>query len=111
MRTPPHLRSLPVPDFVLPGHLCAESEPQSPWLTQSRWTEIPDAGIRDMETLLAHYKTDGEDYLDGWPKEILPSLYGLGDFEGSALYGLFVFSEFFLVNAVSFRQGCLNPFG
>jgi len=93
------LRSLPVPDLVLPGHPAADVTPQSPCLTQKRWESLLDQGIRDMETLLARYEADGADFLDGIPKQLLPDLYYLGDFRGIALYGFFASSKFFVVDA------------
>jgi glyoxylase-like metal-dependent hydrolase (beta-lactamase superfamily II) len=93
------LRSLPVPDLVLPGHPAADATPQSPCLTQKRWESLLDRGIRDMETLVARYEADGEDFLDGNPKQLLPDLYYLGDFRGVALYGFFASSKFFVVDA------------
>ena len=52
-----------------------------------------------METLLARYQADGADFLDGNPKLLLPDLCYLGDFRGSAVYGFFAASRFFLVDA------------
>jgi glyoxylase-like metal-dependent hydrolase (beta-lactamase superfamily II) len=82
------LRTLAVPDLVLPGHPADDREPRSPCLSQGRWEELLDAGIRDMEDLLATYERDGADFLDGSPKELLPGLYYLGEFSGAAVYGL-----------------------
>jgi glyoxylase-like metal-dependent hydrolase (beta-lactamase superfamily II) len=93
------LRDLPVPDLVLPGHPFADPTPQSPCLTQERWEEMLDQGLREMETLIAHREEDGADFLDGNPKAILPDLYYLGDHQGGAVYGLFAKSRFFVVNA------------
>jgi hypothetical protein len=52
-----------------------------------------------LETLLARYEADGADFLDGTPRQLLPDLYYLGDFRGSAVYGFFAASRFFLVDA------------
>ncbi len=93
------LRGLPVPDLVLPGHPRADRIPQSPRLSQDRWESLLDGGIRDMEMLLARYAADGADFLDGQPRTLLPGLEYLGDFGGSAVYGFFAASQFFLVNA------------
>jgi hypothetical protein len=90
---------MPVPDLVLPGHPAADVTPQSPCLTQHQWESLVDNGIRDMETLLARYQADGADFLDGNPKALLPDLDYLGDFGGSAVYGLFASSKFFVVDA------------
>jgi glyoxylase-like metal-dependent hydrolase (beta-lactamase superfamily II) len=93
------LRSLRVPDLILPGHPRADTEPQSPCLSQQRWEELLDQGIRDMENLLARFEADGAQFLDGQPKRLLPDLYYLGDFKGAAVYGFFASSKFFLVDA------------
>jgi glyoxylase-like metal-dependent hydrolase (beta-lactamase superfamily II) len=93
------LRSLPVPDLVLPGHPGADVTPQSPCLSQASWESLLDRGIRDMETLLFRYKADGALFLDGIPKQLLPDLYYLGEFRGAAVYGFFASSKFFLIDA------------
>jgi glyoxylase-like metal-dependent hydrolase (beta-lactamase superfamily II) len=93
------LRALPAPDLVLPGHPRMDPEPPSPTLSQERWEAILDDGIRDMETLLARQASDGANFLDGTPRQLLPDLYYLGEFKGAAVYGCFAASNFFLVNA------------
>jgi glyoxylase-like metal-dependent hydrolase (beta-lactamase superfamily II) len=93
------LRALPVPDLILPGHPRADQTPQSPSITQASWEALLDEGIADMEALLARYERDGADFLDGVPKELLPELYYLGDFQGVAVYGFVAASRFFLVDA------------
>ncbi len=93
------LRALPVPDLVLPGHPRDDTAPQSPRLSQKAWEQLLDQGIRDMETLLARFRADGADFLDGNPKKLLSDLYYLGDFDGAAIYGFFIASQFFLVDA------------
>jgi glyoxylase-like metal-dependent hydrolase (beta-lactamase superfamily II) len=93
------LRSLPVPDLVLPGHPGADVTPQSPYLSQSSWESLLDQGIHDMETLLGRYQADGALFLDGVPKRLLPDMYYLGDFKGACIYGFFASSKFFLVDA------------
>jgi glyoxylase-like metal-dependent hydrolase (beta-lactamase superfamily II) len=93
------LRSLEVPDLVLPGHPRADLEPQSPCMSQRDWTRLIDEGIRDMETLLTRFEADGADFLDANPKRLLPDLYFLGDFHGAAVYGFFASAKFFLVDA------------
>jgi glyoxylase-like metal-dependent hydrolase (beta-lactamase superfamily II) len=93
------LRDLPVPDLVLPGHPRQDYVPQNPRLSQRRWEALLDAGIREMETLLARRSRDGANFLDGNPKQLLEGLYYLGDVQGVALYGLFARSKFFLVGA------------
>lgn len=93
------LRALLVPDLVLPGHPNADPTPQSPSLTQERWESLLDRGIHDMETLLSRYKADGALFLDGVPKQLLPDMYYLGDFHDACIYGFFVSSRFFIVDA------------
>ncbi len=111
------LRSLPVADLVLPGHPASDPTPQNPRLTAQRWEEMLDRGIGEMETLLARYEADGADFLDGNPKQVLPDLYYLGDYEGGAVYGLFAKSRFYIVNAPGgpglkdFVESSLNRLG
>ena len=93
------LRAMPVPGLILPGHPLSDPTPQSPRLSETRWREVLDEGIHEMEALLAHRKDDGAPFLDGHPKRILPDLYYLGDFQGIATYGFFVGAKFFVVDA------------
>jgi glyoxylase-like metal-dependent hydrolase (beta-lactamase superfamily II) len=93
------LRKLPVPDIVLPGHPRGDPTPQDPCLSPERWNALLDRGISDMETLIWRYEKDGPHFLDGEPRQLLPDLYYLGDFEGTAVYGFYASSKFFLVNA------------
>jgi len=93
------LRAMTVPDLVLPGHPRDDPTPQRPRLSPERWKALLEKGISDMETLLARYQADGALFLDGNPRPLLPGLYYLGDFQGVAVYGFFVSSKFFLVNA------------
>src|SRR5207249_6887596 len=93
------LRSLPVPDLVLPGHPQMDDVPQSPRLTEQHWHALLDRGIRDLEQLLARYEADGANFLDGEPKQLLPGLHYLGDLGGSAIYCLDCREDLFLVDA------------
>lgn len=93
------LRAMPAPQLVLPGHPRNDAKPQSPVMTEQRWAELLDPGIRAMEQLLARYARDGADFLDGTPKKLHSDLYYLGDFHNVAVYGFFTSSKFFLVNA------------
>jgi glyoxylase-like metal-dependent hydrolase (beta-lactamase superfamily II) len=93
------LRSMPVPDLVLPGHPGADPGPQSPCFTQKGWESLLDRGIRDMKTLLSRRETDGAMFLDGTPKQLLPDMVYLGNFQGACIYGFFASSRFFLVDA------------
>ena len=93
------LKTLPVPDLVLPGHPSASRGPQSPRLSQQNWDEMLERGMREMERLAARFEADGSNFLDGHPKQLLPELYYLGDFHGAAVYGFFAASKFFVVDA------------
>jgi glyoxylase-like metal-dependent hydrolase (beta-lactamase superfamily II) len=93
------LRELPAPDLVLPGHPRTDPVPQDPHLSPQRWRALLDQGIDEMERLLARYKADGANFLDGIPKELLPGLHYLGNFGGSAVYCLDNARGLFLVDA------------
>ena len=93
------LRTLPVPDLVLPGHPAADRTAQSPCLSEERRQALLEQGIDDLEKVLARYEADGADFLDGNPKPLLQDLYYLGEFRGSAIYGFFAASKFFVLNA------------
>jgi glyoxylase-like metal-dependent hydrolase (beta-lactamase superfamily II) len=111
------LRTLRAPDLLLPGHPRADVRPENPHLAPKQWDALLDRGIHDMETLLDRYQTDGADFLDGVPKELLPDLYYLGDFHGRAVYGFFAASRLFLVDApggpglVNFVDSSLHQLG
>jgi metallo-beta-lactamase class B len=91
------LRGLPVPDLVLPGHPRMGPVPQNPHVPAVQWQALLDQGIAEMERLLKRYETDGANFLDGIPKQLLPGLHYLGDFAHAAVYcldaptGLFLF--------------------
>jgi glyoxylase-like metal-dependent hydrolase (beta-lactamase superfamily II) len=99
------LKALPVPDLVVPGHPSSDPSPQSPSMTLPEWQALLDRGVRDMETLVGRYETDGADFLDGNPKRLLPDLYYLGDFGGNAVYALVAASKLYLVNAPGGPEG------
>ena len=40
-----------------------------------------------MQILIDRLAADGDDFLDGDPKRLLPDLYYLGEFHGAAVYG------------------------
>ena len=111
------LRQVPVPDLVLPGHPRADVSPESPCLSQDRWQSLLDRGIADLKTILSRYASDGADFLDGIPKVLLPELYYLGNFRGSAVYAFFASSKFFVVDApggagvLDFVKGGLRRLG
>ncbi len=93
------LRGLAVPDLVLPGHPCSSAARESPQLSQERWESLLDGGINDMRVLMARFAADGRDFLDGEPKQLLPELYYLGEFQGASVYGFRAGSRFFLIDA------------
>ncbi len=93
------LRALPAPQMVLPGHPRNDTPPPSPLMTQEHWEALLDPGIREMEQLVARYRKDGANFLDGVPRKLLPDMYYLGDFKGVAVYGFFSSAKFFVVNA------------
>jgi glyoxylase-like metal-dependent hydrolase (beta-lactamase superfamily II) len=52
-----------------------------------------------MEIVVARYKADGANFLDGTPRELLPGLHYLGDHGGSAVYCLTNDRGTFLIDA------------
>lgn len=84
------LRAMPVPSLVLPGHPITRSTPQRPRLTQTEWEDVLDYGIEDLNLALDRYARDGQDFLDGIPKELLPGLLYLGEYAQRAVYVLVV---------------------
>jgi glyoxylase-like metal-dependent hydrolase (beta-lactamase superfamily II) len=93
------LRTLAVPDLVLPGHPGMDRVPASPRLTAQRWQALLEEGIAEMEQLLARYEADGASFLDGIPKKLLSGLHYLGDCAGSAVYALDTPGGLFLFDA------------
>lgn len=93
------LREFPVPDLVLPGHPNASRGAQSPRLSATEWTAMFDAGIHEMEQLASRHRSNGANFLDGQPRQLLPHLYYLGDFRGFCLYCFVTSSRLFVVNA------------
>ena len=90
------LQQLPTPDLVLPGH---PRESLNFRITPLRWQSMLDKGVKDMETLVARYRGDGRNFLDGAPKELLAGLYYLGNIDGFAVYCLKTTSGLFLFDA------------
>ena len=98
------LREMAPPDILLPGHPQvrgpamdpqdvlaggnAEEQGVSAEVTSQQWQELLESGIDEMQALVARYDADGEDFLDGTPRQVLTGLYYLGEFEGSAVYVL-----------------------
>ena len=111
------LRAMPVPDLVLPGHPNESPTMQSPHLAPQQWTAMLDEGIKEMQQVIDRYQADGEAFLDGQPKRLLPELYYLGDFHERAVYALFVESKLFVVDApggpglLDFIQARLHQLG
>jgi glyoxylase-like metal-dependent hydrolase (beta-lactamase superfamily II) len=93
------LRTLPLPDLVLPGHPAMDPIPQDPRLRQKQWNALLDRATSDMDRLLKRYDMDGASFLDGAAKELLPGLYYLGDLGQSAVYCLRNSKGLFLVDA------------
>ncbi len=79
---------MPVPDLVLPGHPRMDPDPQSPRLSEKHWQALLDHGIAEMERLLARYVKDGEGFLDGSAKTLLPGLEYLGDLDQRPIFCL-----------------------
>jgi len=82
------LRAMPAPNLILPGHPNDQGQPHSPRLSKSQWHELLDRGIQEMQALVARYDADGEDFLDGHPKKLLPGLYYLGDYKARAIFAI-----------------------
>ncbi|HEV3021959.1 MAG TPA: MBL fold metallo-hydrolase [Pirellulales bacterium] len=93
------LSTLPAPDILLPGHPRDDNPPANPRLSPARWASLMIEGARELETMIDRYETDGEDFLDGQPKELLPGLHYLGDIEGCAAYLLVTPTQMFLIDA------------
>jgi glyoxylase-like metal-dependent hydrolase (beta-lactamase superfamily II) len=93
------LRALPVPDMILPGHPGMDRDLQSPRLGARAWHALLDAGIADMEKLIARYDADGANFLDGHPRELLPGLHYLGDCGGYPVYALQTAKGLLLIDA------------
>lgn len=94
-----HLRDLPLPNLILPGHPRMDPEPQSPHLTAPEWQGLLDKGIAEMQQLLARYDADGAGFLDGVPKELLPGLHYLGDCNHTPVYCLATSKHLILFDA------------
>ena len=87
LRSLEKLRSLPGPDFVLPGHPWGEMR-QSPRLGESHWHALLDRGIEELQRLTERYARDGADFLDGTAKQLAEGVFYLGDCEGRTAYAL-----------------------
>jgi glyoxylase-like metal-dependent hydrolase (beta-lactamase superfamily II) len=95
------LRALPAPDLIFPGHPRYDVIPQSPALSPERWQAMLDDGIRELEALLARYQRDGAHFLESTPSKLLPDLYYLGEFQGTAVYGLVASAKLFVIADVA----------
>jgi glyoxylase-like metal-dependent hydrolase (beta-lactamase superfamily II) len=94
-----HLRELPQPNLILPGHPRMDIDPQSPAMPSQLWTALLDKGILEMKQLLSRYDADGADFLDGVPKELLPGLHYLGDCDHTPVYCLAMSKHLILFDA------------
>ena len=93
------LSELPAPDLVLPGHPAASRVPQSPRMTIHEWTGMLDRGFAEMELLISRFESDGANFLDDNPKQLVPGVCYFGDFHGTAIYGLYLGSSLAIINA------------
>lgn len=82
------LRAMPAPHVILPGHPLGTRIVHSPRPTEEQWYQVLDRGIRELERLNQRFTADGEDFLDGQPKELLADLHYLGDQQGRAVYAV-----------------------
>jgi glyoxylase-like metal-dependent hydrolase (beta-lactamase superfamily II) len=93
------LRDLLQPDLILPGHPRMDPEPQNPHMPPQEWRELLDKGIAEMKLLLSRYEAEGEDFLDGVPKELLKGLHYLGDCNHTPVYCLATSKHLMLFDA------------
>ena len=98
------LAGLPAPDLLLPGHprmtgaMAGSVTGHSAAITPGQWKALLARGIAEMQKLVDRFTADGADFLDGVPRELLPGLFYLGDFDGSACYLLDKQGRLFLFN-------------
>ena len=90
---------MPVPDLVLPGHPRADVTPQSPCLSQDAGNRCWSRGSTTWRPFSRDMRPTVPTSWMGHRSSSLPDLYYLGDFRGSAVYGFFASSKFFLVDA------------
>lgn len=93
------LQKLAVPDLLLPGHPETNQGTISARISPQQWSSLLSRGLRQMEELTARYATDGRDFLDGDPKELISGLHYLGDYSGTAVYCFEKDSSVILVDA------------
>lgn len=101
------LLAMPAPELLLPGHPQPDSAGKDPYFTPARWQALLLRGADELEELLTHFQTDGADFLDGEPRELVHGLYYLGDYgsdgdpasAGWACYALATDGELLLINA------------
>lgn len=102
LKTLRELSELYPPHAVMPGHPVMSSGPidmSRANITKQQWNELLGEGITAMMDLLKRYETDGRDFLDGRPRELLPGLTYLGNIDGAGLYCLFQGDELSLIDA------------
>jgi hydroxyacylglutathione hydrolase len=80
------LLALPAPTHALPGHVRQEPTPHAARVAPAEWEQLLRKNLTEMEALVARYERDGEDFLDGTPRQILPSVRYLGDYQSYPLY-------------------------
>jgi glyoxylase-like metal-dependent hydrolase (beta-lactamase superfamily II) len=80
------LLAMEPPDVVLPGHPRLDFVPANAHMTRAAWETLLTRAIERLDLLLERRAEDGADFLDGHPKELLPGLRYLGDFEDGASY-------------------------
>ena len=95
------LRALPVPDLVLARPPAAPTRHRRarPCRNSAGNALLDDGHPRDGNPRGPLSRPTVADFLDGDPKALLPDLYYLGDFGGTAVYGFFAASKFFLAGA------------
>ncbi len=93
------LEAMAGPDLLLPGHPRADPAPESPALAPGRWEAILSRGVAEMEALVARRAVDGDRFLDGRAKPLLPGLDYLGDRGESAVYLISNSGRSFLIDA------------
>ncbi len=97
------IKTLPAPDVVLPGHTEDDPVGQSPWIRQAVWNQLLDRGAGELEEIIAHYATDGPDFLGKEPFQIMDGLFYLGPFRDHGMYACQVNDTLVLFDAPSGR--------
>ncbi|MBC8003473.1 MAG: MBL fold metallo-hydrolase [Opitutaceae bacterium] len=98
------LRTMPLPDLILPGHPQMDETPQNPHLTDKKWKVLLDVGISELQRVAARHEVDGADFLDGTPRELLKGLDYLGNVGTWGLYCLSTSEGLVMVDAPGDRD-------